>query len=233
MWPAQEHLSLISTGAIPEIKDKLAALPKGAVLYCVHSGSSMDPTLIPLDLLEIVPCEESKLEVGDVIFFQANGRDLAVVHRISRINQQEGITTRGDNNTFDDSWILQTSAILGRVVAAWSGHKRRKIAGGKFGRLAYLLSWNRRIISRILSNTLGPLYCFLSLQGIIQSVLPNSLKPRVVVFQINGKNQLKLMMNCRQVGYYDKQQKKWHIRRPFRLFVDNYTLTTPNQLNFE
>ena len=216
-----------------ELRHQLLGLQEGSTFYCTHVGNSMNPALLTSDILEIIRYENMSLNVGDVIYFLPSGKDSPVVHRISRINQDYGIHTRGDKNTKNDPWLLQPEDVVGRVVAAWRGQKRHAIAGGKTGILIYSFSRIKRIVDQNLSSTLGPLYHFLSHQDIIQTLLPNRFKPRIVSFQINGKKQLKLMMNCRQVGYYDTKQKRWHIRRPFRLFVDAYTLTTPNQLNFE
>lgn len=229
----QENSSFMLGGSSSELRHRLPRLQEEATFYCTHVGNSMNPTLLTSDILEIIRYGNMSLNVGDVIFFLPNGESSPVVHRISQINHDEGIRTRGDKNSKNDPWLLQPEDVFGRVVAAWRGQKRRAIASGKTGTLIYSFSRIKRIVDRTLSSAFGPLYHFLSLRGIVQSLLPNRFKPRIIAFQINGKKQLKLMMNCQQVGYYDTQQKRWHIRRPFRLFVDAYTLTTPNQLNFK
>ena len=192
----------------------------------------MNPTLNTSDILEIVPCHNTPLQVGEIILFLPKEKSTPVVHRISHITS-EGIRTIGDNNFCADNWVLQPSDVLGRVVVAWRGQKRHAIAGGKPGMLTYSFFRSKRIVDRNLSRVFSPTYHFLSRSDIIQSFLPNRLKPRIVAFQINGKRQVKLMMNGRQVGYYDKQKENWHICRPYRLFVDKYILATPNQLDFE
>ena len=225
-------LPLNFAGFVAGSSTEIFRQPKFSTFYCVHVGVSMNPTLRTSDILEIVPYHNTPSRVGDIILFLPKEKSTPVVHRIFHIDS-EAIRTIGDNNACADNWVLQPSDVLGHVVAAWRGQKRRAIAGGKTGTLIYSFSRIKRIVDRNLSSALSPIYHFLSHRGIIQSLLPNRFKPRIITFQINSKKQLKLMLNFRQVGYYDRQQRKWHIRRPFRLFVDEYSLTTPNQLNFE
>jgi hypothetical protein len=147
------------------------------MFFAAYVGPSMNPTLREPEIMEIMPYDGSPLRVGDVAFFQPPDAEQPVVHRIVRITP-EGISTLGDNNTHEDAFLLQPESIKGRVVAAWRGQKRRKIAGGLPGRLASRwLSW-RRIIDRGLSPLLHPLYHILSHRGFIARVLPASLQPR-------------------------------------------------------
>ena len=195
----------------------------GAMFFAAYVGPSMNPTLREPEIMEILPYDSRPLRIGDVVFFLPPGADQPVVHRIIRVTPS-GLSTLGDNNTQEDTFLLQPKDIKGQVVAAWRGQKRRKIAGGLRGRLtSRWLRW-RRVLDRGLSPPLHPLYQALSHWGLIAWALPASLRPRVVVFQVRGQDQLKLLMGQRVIGQYNDQWHKWQIQRPFQLFVDGRVL---------
>ena len=115
----------------------------GTIFFIVYIGSSMNPTLRESELMEIVPYDNRPLRVGDVVLFLLSTDDQFVVHRIIRISPA-GISTRGDNNTKEDAFLLQPSDIKGQAVAVWRGQKRREIAGGLQGQwISYWLHWRR------------------------------------------------------------------------------------------
>ena len=96
----------------------------GAMFFAAYVGPSMNPTLREPEIMGIMPYDSRPLCVGDVVFFLPSGADQPVVHRIIRV-APAGISTRGDNNTQDDAFLLQPKRIKGQVVAAWRGQKRR------------------------------------------------------------------------------------------------------------
>ena len=195
----------------------------GAAFFAAYVGPSMNPTLCEPEILEIVPCGGGSLRAGDVVFFLPPGSDRPVVHRVARVTAA-GISTRGDNNAREDHVLLPLEDIRGRVVAAWRGRKRREIAGGFRGR------WNgrwlrvRRLMDHGVSPLLHHLYRSLSLRGRVARCLPASFRPRVVVFQDQGKDRFRLLLGERIIGRYEEQERQWRIQRPFRLLVDERTL---------
>ena len=191
----------------------------GRAFHCAHSGISMNPTLNESDLLEIQSYGDKAPRVGDVIFFTPSGWDKDVVHRITKI-MPLGICTRGDNNEFDDSWVLPPVEITGRVVAAQRWNRRRRIAGGLAGVLYGQVAGFRRIINRASSLLLHPAYCRLAESGFIYRLAPPSLRPRMVAFGNGDQRRMRLMIGRRfVVGRYDAQHQIWRIRRPFRLIL--------------
>ncbi|MFA6146739.1 MAG: S26 family signal peptidase [bacterium] len=200
----------------------------GATIFAAYGGPSMNPTLRGPEMMEIVPYGNGPLQVGDVVFFLPPGSDRPVVHRVVRV-MPEGIFTRGDNNSREDEFLLRLEHIQGRVVAAWRGRKRRKIAGGFRG--CWTMYWlhRRRLLDRGLSPFLHPLYHALSRRGRIAKWLPASLRPRVVVFRVKGEDQQLLMLRERVIGRYDKRTRQWRILRPFRLLLDEKTLLGWNE----
>jgi len=193
------------------------------MFFAAYVGPSMNPTLREPEIMEIRPYDGRPLRVGDVAFFLPPEADQPVVHRIIRVTPA-GISTLGDNNTQEDTLLLQPKSIKGRVVAAWRGQKRRKIAGGLQGRLtSRWLRW-RRVLDRGVSPLLHPLYQALSHGGLVDRVLPAPFRPRVVVFHARGRDQFQLLLGRRIIGRYDDYRHQWQIQRPFQLFVDGRVL---------
>jgi hypothetical protein len=198
----------------------------GAMFFAAYVGPSMNPTLREPEIMEILPYDKRPLRVGDVAFFLSPEADQPVVHRVVRVTPA-GISTLGDNNTREDLTVLRPKCIQGRVVAAWRGQKRRKIAGGYLGWLiSRWLRW-RRVLDRYVSPLLSPLYGALSRRGLIARMLPDPFRPRVVVFRTEGRDQVRLLMGRRIIGSYDDDRHQWQIRRPFRLLVDGRALPRP------
>lgn len=195
----------------------------GTVFFAAYVGPSMNPTLREPEVMEILPYNRRSLRVGDVAFFLPPKTDQPVVHRIVRVTPA-GISTLGDNNTQNDTYLLQPTHIQGQVVAAWRGQKRRTIAGGLQGRLTSRWFRSRRALDRSLSPLLHPLYQALSRWGLIARVLPARFRPRVVVFRAHGRDQFQLLLGRRIIGRYDDQRHQWHIQRPFQLLVDGRAL---------
>lgn len=193
--------------------------------FAAYAGPSMSPTLQEPEILEIRPYVNHPLQVGDVVFFQSPGAQQTIVHRIVRLNA-EGIFTRGDNNRRDDAFVLRPEDIQGRVVAAWRGRKRRAVSGGRRGRLiGRWLPW-KGLLDRGVSDLLHSFYYALARRGLLVALLPNRLRPRIVVFQNKGTNRPCLLLGRRIIGRYDDSRQQWQINRPFRLIVDVHSLPT-------
>lgn len=192
--------------------------------YCVHTGSSMHPTLRESDLLEIIPYGDQAVQAGDVILFPSPKDEQLVVHRVIRVTPQ-GICTRGDNNSAPDPYLLQSADVIGRVMSVWSGQKRREIMGGRGGLvLAHSIHW-LSALKRRLSFLLRPLYHHLARQGLVRRLLPKQFKPRVVIFQAGDSRSVQLLLGKRTVGRYNFQQQRWHIQRPFQILIDEQKLS--------
>ena len=199
------------------------------MFYAAYAGPSMNPTLREPEVIEVMPYAGRPFRVGDVALFLAPGTDRPVVHRIARVTPA-GISTFGDNNTQADALLLQPKSIQGRVVAAWRGQKRRKIAGGLHGRLTRRWAGARRVLDRAVSPLLHPFYQALSHWGGIARALPTPLRPRVVVFHAGGRDRLRLLLGRRVIGRHDGQGQ-WQIDRPFELLVERRSLAGPQDNN--
>jgi hypothetical protein len=209
------------------MKDETSSFIPHPSSFVVYTGPSMNPTLRQGDLLTVVPYEGRAVQRGDVIYFDPPGRERAVVHRVVRVTSSQGIRTRGDNNSTDDPYLLQASDIIGQVVAAQRGQRRRQIAGGWRGVLVRYGARLWRVAHRGVSPLLHGVYRTLAGTGRFRRLLPAGLRPRVFAFQARQQTFLKLLMGRRVVGQYDTRQEQWRIRRPFCLFVDEATLPCP------
>ncbi len=223
----------------------------GSPLFFAHRGSSMHPTLRESDLLEIVPysgkasSDESDSPfpsvgevgwggicaatagalawVGDVIALAPLNADHLVVHRVVRVTS-ERVCTRGDNNAGEDGWCLGPERVIGWVVAARRGRRRRRIFGGWAGRLWAWVVRGRCILGHVASVLLRPAYHGLACTGIVRGLAPDFLRPRVVAFRAGEQQRLRLLLGRRIVGEYMPGWRSWRFRRPFRLLVDEAAL---------
>ncbi len=191
--------------------------------YITYVGSSMNPTLRAGDKLEVNPYEGQRIRPGDVIVFLSPENGSKITHRVVSIGS-DGVRTRGDNNSQIDPWVIRTDQILGQVIYAERGKRRRRIFGGWMGIVfARVLRTLRRVDSSM-SSLLYPTYHWLSRSGIFGRLLPGQRKTRVVSFNRPAGRELQLHIGRWVIGKWMPHRRQWQIRRPFRLFVDEASL---------
>jgi SynChlorMet cassette protein ScmC len=184
----------------------------------VYTGPSMNPTLVSPDLLDVVPYGEAAPVVGDVVCFLREATGQVVVHRIVRIAGIR-IVTQGDNNPEPDPDQLQAGDILGRVIGARRGEKRRAVTGGTAGRAVFRF---RRVATRVRNAaglillSAGPAW---TITRSLARFLPAGLKPRVVFFATWNYGTLRLYFGRSLAGDYDPARGSWKIRLPYRALV--------------
>lgn len=199
-------------------------------LRVVYTGPSMNPTLAEPDLLEVRPYGEQAVCVGDIIYFQSPENERPIIHRVVRVTSQ-GIRTRGDNNPQNDPYLVQPADIIGKVVAAQRGERKRQIAGRWQGRFFVRGIKLERAVNRLSTRLGHSTYYWLARSGIFRRLLPAAMKPRVVCFQGRHQTFLKLLIAERLIGQYDHRHERWIIQRPFRLFVEEQTLPRAPRVN--
>jgi len=218
---AHERPVLSTLGSFLAESDQPSAMD--GRLLVVYTGSSMSPTLSEPDLLEVESYGARQVQVGDVVCFKSPGTEHGVVHRVIGIGLA-GIITKGDRNPTADAWVLHASQLMGRVVAAQRGSRRRQVAGGWHGLVVargYALGlWVRRLVGQPPRR----LYEYLVRLGPFDRLLPHSLRPRLVRYQARRRVVLRLVLAKRVVGYYDDMRGRWNIKSPLRLFVDEESL---------
>lgn len=188
-----------------------------------YIGSSMNPTLKPGVRLDVGAYHGQKILKGDVIVFIPPGGDSKIVHRVTSVNS-DGIRTRGDNRNHEDDWVLRRENILGRVVATQRNNRRRRIFGGPLGRLFAVTVRVIRAIDSPVSYLLRPAYNELAKVGIFTRLLPAQMRPRVISLNRVAGKELQLLMGRRVIGRLLPGMTRWHISRPYRLFVDEEAL---------
>ena len=188
-----------------------------------YIGRSMNPTLRSGDRLEVIPYNGAKVRRGDVVVCVPPESDSRIIHRVVSVNRNE-IRTRGDNCYHEDDWVLRRDYILGRVVAAQRGRRRLRVFGGLLGHSWVVAIRVVKSIDSNLSSLLHPFYLRLSRAGTFRRCLPAGMKPRAITLSHPTGMELQLLMGKRVIGRWLPGMRGWHIRRPFRLFVDEEAL---------
>jgi signal peptidase I len=192
----------------------------GAV-FC--RGESMQPLLRPGDRIVFVPCRVEELKRGDVIIFLPPGKQERVVHRVVS-NGPEGILTRGDANPCRDTGHLRQDDIVGRAVSVERRGMVIPVAGGLAGRLLSTVIRAARRCDHLASHVLHPCYRGLVRSGLFRAFLPPVLRPRVIMYDRDGRREMQLVIRSSVIGRRPAGAGSWTIRRPFRIFVDEQTL---------
>jgi hypothetical protein len=187
----------------------------------LYSGLSMNPLLQPGDILRVVPYEEREIRRGDVVVFPEPRSRMTMVHRVLAVNPA-GVTTKGDNNSTMDDWILQPSDILGRVATIRRAGRILPLPREKPAAL-YLLK-ARQWCDRVVSRLFHPVYHWLAQSGLFQGRLTTWMKPRLLCFPRSEGPEWQLWLGRLLIGQKMPHQSFWTIRRPFRLFLDEASL---------
>jgi hypothetical protein len=187
----------------------------GSFYFCAHLGYSMNPTLNEMDVLEIEPYGSRAIRAGDVIFFLPPDGGRLTVHRVIKLTGK-GLRTKGDNNNHIDPWFLRKEDVVGQVIQATSGNKRRLIYGGFIG-----LMWSLGIKGpKVTKKSLSFFYHLLARSGFFRRLVPLHKQMRIIALHRKGGRAFKLLLGNWLIGHYQPGMTYWQIRRPFRLFVD-------------
>jgi len=195
----------------------------GSLKSIIYTGPSMNPTLRSGDGLQIIPYNGKKIRSGDVIVFNSPEDGRKITHRVVSINSA-GIKTRGDNNKNIDPWLLSSEKIIGRVVYAQRGKRRRTIFGGMIGQ-SYSVTYRvARKFSSAISPLLRPPYHWLAQAGFIKRWLKIWTKLQILSLKRPAGQELQLLLGPHVIGRLLPGRVQWNIRRPFRLIVDEESL---------
>lgn len=190
---------------------------------CIYSGPSMFPLLKPGDKVFIAPYKNRKIRCGDVIVFNHPRSGKKIIHRVFR-KDKRGIQTRGDNNNRIDPWLLQTDNILGRVVSLRRGKRLKKILASFPGRLVGFFLITRRRAATCLSSLLRAPYSRLARSCFFRVFLSRRFRPRIAAFKKQGGVELQIHLGRWMIGRRSRNRHRWHIKRPFRLLLDETSL---------
>jgi len=187
------------------------------------TGSSMKPSLKPGDGLRVHPYGDRKIRIGDVVVVCPPEREQHVVHRVVSVDSH-GIRTRGDNNNNTDAWVLCAEDIIGRVVCVNRKNRSKTIYGGLLGRVYASGLKAIKQIDLTVSRILHPVYHRFASSGIFRNLLPQQLKTHILCFKRANGIEMQLLMGRWVIGRQLTGRDRWHIQRPFRLFVDEASL---------
>ncbi len=188
----------------------------------------MSPVLKPGDGLILNPdVTFDDLRRGDIICFKSMNNPTYVVHRIIAITHG-GLITRGDNNPENDpdpATPDQNPLLLTHIRR---GSQTIRIHGGAKGMMVYRKNRIRRLVLRYIISplilALKRIIATLSDSGFLYRLNPLDKKISVFQFNSNGKTAFMLFSGKRRIGHL-KDNGKWHIRIPWRFFVDPQKLT--------
>jgi len=189
-----------------------------------YTGPSMSPTLKAGDTLRVVPYRHCPVRVGDVVAFRRPGKSRIIVHRIYAA-QANRFQTRGDANRRIDPWELKPEDIIGQVVTARRNATVKCIYGGLRGHLTAAMLAGVKKADRIGSMMLHPVYRRVAESGIFLRLSFLFPRIRVLSFRRPEGEELQLVMGKFIIGRYLPQSNQWWIMRPFRLFVDESSIT--------
>lgn len=200
---------------------RMKALNHGLRFYSVYMGTSMNPVLREPELMEVIKVPANKLRKGDVILFRSPEKAINVVHRVIAINE-DIFRTQGDNSLVPDSYTVDSHMILGRVVAAYRGQRRRVICGGLAGQFISMLCRIRKKILIRAGSELSLVYNSASkfVSPVIFSFLPKTWLPRVVSYPPHVACRYQLFIGKKLIGRLDASRGEWLIIPPYKLLVD-------------
>ena len=206
-------------------KDRALRLMESAdkPINMFYRGSSMRPTLSAPALLEIEPYQGRSIQCGDVIVFYPPQEEEPVAHRVVSLDDR-GIKTRGDARNEPDLYVLTPQNVIGQVVYARAGKKRRRIHGGAVGRAIGRWLRIRAALGKGCSAPLRSVYHLLGRSGMFRVWLPARLRIRVLAFNRADGKELHLFMGKRLIGQLPVGETSWRIKPPYKLFVDELYL---------
>ncbi|RLC78281.1 MAG: signal peptidase I [Chloroflexi bacterium] len=114
-------MKLIVRGSSTILRELFGELLKeGKGIRFQARGCSMYPSIRDEEFITVVPVELSELKVGDILAFQDKESKKIVVHRLIKIEKDDGVPSllisAGDNLTSPDPPICPSEYILGKVV---------------------------------------------------------------------------------------------------------------------
>lgn len=119
------NFGMIVSSALMIWKGLMVVTESESPIVVVLSGS-MEPAFHRGDLLFLTNHREDPIQVGDIVVFKVEGRDIPIVHRVLKIHEKSNgtvkILTKGDNNSVDDRGLyapgqlwLEKKDIVGRA----------------------------------------------------------------------------------------------------------------------
>lgn len=187
--------------------------------YSICVGPSMYPILRSVDNIITEKYEKrDDIRVGDIIVYPHPDKTFDVVHRIIKI-MDNGVITRGDNNSKIDPYVINFEDIKGKITAITRGKKSINIAGGRAGYIIHRIMLIRKYGVFFIEFPIRKISAIIA-----DSKLFNFLDPlfRVRIVYVNGKNGINreiLKLGNRAIGKRYGRDGKWFIKFPYKFFI--------------
>ncbi|MDD1654807.1 MAG: S24/S26 family peptidase [Methanomicrobiales archaeon] len=205
---------------IPQTNSERDAERSPVILRYV--GGSMLPTFREGDELLVLPLSQALPRRGDVIAFNLPGEDRTIVHRVNLVGN-DGIRTRGDASGSPDPWVLEPGNIRGRVEFVRGDRGWHRARNGGAGTMVAGTVALRRGIRAIFTPVLDPVYRALSASRRMKRI-SQALPTQLTVYQRPQGPEYHLQLYGLTIGRCLPGRKRWRIRTPFRLVVDEERL---------
>jgi len=184
----------------------------------------MNPTFRPMDRLEVVPYGKSEIRRGDVVVFVSPRGHKNITHRVVDVTRGR-IRTMGDNSGAIDPQALEPSSIIGQVRYVRRGKCRVRIYGGHAGRvIVSIIRVQRKAGLFISALVLHPAYNRLARISVFTQALISS-RLKVISFKKGVGMEYQALIGGRVIGRILPGMRHWQIARPFRLLVNDSTLS--------
>ncbi|MBF0550102.1 MAG: signal peptidase I [Deltaproteobacteria bacterium] len=204
-------------------------MPENSICY---TGVSMYPVFQEGDRL--IFRRQKTYRRGDIIAYLEPGGDRYIIHRIIAVstspqplsgNPQPGtdqvMRTAGDNNPEPDSYLVDRSRILGRIIKRHRAWMLTVVWGGLPGYLHHLYGIRGRPIIRRLYAAIAPLWFDLTSGPVLSRLLsPLLTLTPVIVITRDSRILVRLYAGPWRAGEWDRTVRDWYIRRRFRPFID-------------
>jgi len=189
------------------------------IIIRFYRGDSMRGTFRLGDRLLIEPVLFVDIYPGDVIVYrgtneQENVEDVA--HRVVAITEN-GLITRGDNNSRHDFTPVQCDQIIGKVVEMERRRRKQVVVGGAKGLRRAKLQWAILRLDRFVRRLFRFPYHLLRNSQII----PKLWRPFITEINLKTERGLlvKYIYKQRTVAIWDVSQHKFNCRKPFDLVI--------------
>jgi hypothetical protein len=181
----------------------------------VYLGTSMNPTLLDLDLVQFQPYLDDFPLIGDVIVIQRKEEpNKIIIHRIVEVNHEK-VKTQGDNCDQRDSWILSPSDILGYVTTIRRGDRSIQVDRG----IRYIQISLFHRIHRLVFKTFKS-FSKSHPNRLMAWLVSKILKYRIVTFSGTNRSEYQLFLGPIYIGRLQKGSTMWEIKEAYRFIVD-------------
>ncbi len=92
-----------------------AAYIDSDVHFTVAADWNMGHTIHPFDIIIWTNVNKENIHSGDIILYEDPNTGNVVAHRVIAVNE-EGFKTRADNSELPDSYVVPSSALIGKVI---------------------------------------------------------------------------------------------------------------------